>query len=419
MVPRPSRREVVSGGASALAGVVAGFLARPYLADDSGASEAPDPVPLGWAETEWPFPDYDAARTRHPPARSAPDGDLEPVWRLEREPVHSRAPPVVSNGRVFTAGVGDRETTVRAVTTTGDSAWERGYDGESATRPTLVAVGDGVYYRIRDGRFPFGLFGAATGERVWGLADPPLGGWTLGDGRLYYSDRGTAALRAYDARTGESLWSAGPDADRLVVQSFHHRFGVFAVSYGTLYAFDPADGSVRWTASVPKHTRSGPVVAGGRAFVTKWGDGMDLLAFDATTGDRQWRYPLSPTEVETSEGVARRWYELGAATPEVVVVRERRADPTPGALHAVDAATGDRRWRVAPPDGARAFSEPTVVAGDVYVCAGGDDRTELLRLDLGDGTRTGAWDLPDHGGSPVVTDGRVLVQTERNLLAFD
>jgi len=64
------------------------------------------------------------------------------------------------------------------------------------------------------------------------------------------------------------------------------------------------------------------------------------------------------------------------------------------------------------------FSKPTVVDGDVFVCVGGDARTELLRLDLADGSTTGSWTLPDHGGGPVVTDGHVLVQTGNELLAF-
>ncbi len=421
MVRPPSRRDVLCGSAGALAGVTGGLFARPHLgtAADSTADESADPVPLAWADAEWPYPDYDPARTRHPPASSAPDDALERDWRVALDPVHSRTPVVAANGRVFTGAVHDRGTTVRAVSLgTGAPAWERHYDGDDTTRPSLVAAGDGVYYRISDGRFPLGQLGAATGERVWGVADPPLGGWTLGGGRLYYGDRKIGALRAYDARTGESLWSTGVDDERLVVRSFHPEYGVFAASFGTLYALDPADGAVRWTVPVPEHTRSGPVVTGGRAFVTKWGDGMDLLAFDAATGDRLWRYPLSPTEVERSGRVFRRWYELGAATPETVLIVERHADEAPGALHAVDAATGDRLWRVAPPDGARAFSAPTVVDGDAYVCVGGDDLTALLRLDPADGTRRASRPLPDHGSAPVVTDGRVLVRTGRELLAF-
>jgi len=49
---------------------------------------------------------------------------------------------------------------------------------------------------------------------------------------------------------------------------------------------------------------------------------------------------------------------------------------------------------------------------------GGDEPTGLLRLDLADGTRTGSWPLSGYGSGPVVTDGRVLVQTEAELLAF-
>ena len=49
---------------------------------------------------------------------------------------------------------------------------------------------------------------------------------------------------------------------------------------------------------------------------------------------------------------------------------------------------------------------------------GGDEPTGLLRLDLADGTRTGSWPLSGYGSGPVVTDGRVVVRTEAELLAF-
>jgi len=52
-----------------------------------------------------------------------------------------------------------------------------------------------------------------------------------------------------------------------------------------------------------------------------------------------------------------------SATPGVLLVVERHPR-TPDALHAVDAASGDRRWRVTPPDGADAFSDVTLVDGD-------------------------------------------------------
>jgi len=421
MTDAPSRREVLAACAGGLAGAAGGYAAAPLLDADATSEQSPDPVSLAWSDTEWPYPDYDPACTRNPPATSAPGDDLEVHWRRDLGTAHAHTPPVVANGRVASASLESRGTTVRSLAfDSGDTAWEHPFlGGETNVVPDLLAPGDGVYYRVDEyERGPLGMFGAATGEHAWGAPEPPRGEWTVGAGRLYYGSRVTGDLHAYDARSGTELWVGNVDDDRLVVQSFHPDHGVFATSRGTLYALDPVDGSVLWESAVEPYVRSGPVFAGGLAFVSKWTGGMDLVAFDAATGDERWTHPLATTEVTADGATLRRWYEVGAVDGDVVVVRERRADPSPQPLHAVDAVSGDRLWRVDPPEGATVFSKPTVVDGDVFVCVGGDARTELLRLDLADGSTTGSWTLPDHGGGPVVTDGHVLVQTGNELLAF-
>jgi outer membrane protein assembly factor BamB len=413
----PSRRSVLAAGGGIVAGLAGGYAARPYL----DADKPVEPVALSWAPTEWPFPDYDPARTRNPPSESAPDSDLAEDWRTDAVREDEHTPLVVANGRVFAATWDTGGGTVHALDVTdAGTAWRHRFPTPAGTAPAVCAPGDSVYYRVDQyENGPLGAFGAATGDQVWGVDDPPLGGWTVGAGRLYYGSRVSGSLHAYHARSGDRLWKTTVDDDRLVVQSFHPEFGVFATSLGTLYALDPEDGSVRWTDGIPAHVKSGPVVAGGTAVVSKWTEGMDLLAFDAESGDDLWQYQLSPTEVQIDDGIARRWYEVEAATTDIVLVRERRADDSASRIHAVDAESGDRLWRIAPPDGSRRFSPPTVVGDTVYVCVG-DDRTELLRLRLDDGTVTDTWSLPAGpvGRGPVVTDGRVLVQTRGPLLAF-
>jgi len=425
MAPRLSRREGLLAGVGAVVGFVGGVLGRAVL--DEGNAGTDDrsvrPVPLSWDDSEWAFPDYDPSRTRHPPAESAPDDGLTVAWELEDETVFGNrwAPPVVANGVVYTGAGGPRGTTVRAIDVdSGDVVWKHEFPGDGGTEPELAAPGGDLYCRIGEGDPPLGLVGGRTGERVWGVPCGPYDGWTLARGRLCRGDAGGGTLHAYDARTGEPLWTTAVDEKRLVVRSFHPDAGLAATAHGRLYLLDPEDGSVRWEQSVSKHTESGPVFAGGRAFVTKWMDGMDLVAFDVDDGERQWRYPLSPTEVSNSSGgVSRRWYELGAATAERVLVRERHADPTPGALHAVDATSGEQLWRTTPPVGATAFSDPTIVGESVYVTAGGDDGTTLLELHLDDGTRNRSLALPTGAGAPLVADGHLVVKTETGVLCLD
>lgn len=421
MTASPSRRDLLAGSVGAVAGAAAAF-GLSTLDDAGGSTDDQSPVPLSWADTEWPYPDYDAARSRHPPAASAPVGPLSVSWeRREGTGIaNRRAPPVVANGTVFAAVGGLRGAAVRAFDLeTGTAVWRRDRVGASADTPTLAAPGDGLFYGVGDGETPLGLLGGRTGERVWGVSERPTAPLTVAAGALYCGDWTDGTLRAYDARTGRELWTTGVDEERLVVRAFHPDVGLGATAGGTLYALDPADGGVRWRRSVAPHVKSGPAFVGGRAYVTKWQDGMPLIALDGSSGAELWRYGLSPTTVSTDGGTFRRWYALAAATPDLVLVRELHADPTPGALHAVDAASGERRWRVTPPDGTDSFSAATVVAGRAYVRAVGDDRSELLVLDLADGSTRRSVALPPGTGAPVVADGRVLVTTGTGLVALD
>jgi outer membrane protein assembly factor BamB len=418
MPETPSRRDVLAAAGGALAGAAGGYLLRPSGRD--GDADSPTLAPLAWADTEWPYPDYDAARTRNPPPTSAPPEDLSETWRVDLQPRTRRAPPVLANGAVFVASRHQRGATVQALDRAdGTRRWRHRYLGDSTDDPEILAPGSGVFYRVGgDGETPpFGVFSATTGEAVWQQDRPPIGGWTVAGGHIYYADMSSATLHAFDPRTGQSLWQTSVDADRLVVESYRGGL-VYATAYGTLYALDGTDGSVEWTARVPKHTNSGPVLAGGRAVVSKWTEGMDAVALDATTGARQWTYPLSPTTVETDEGMVRRWYEVGAASPSTVLLVERRPDSSAGRLHAVEADTGDRRWRIRPPEGLHGFSKPTLVESDVYVTSGGDRGTKLLRVAAASGAIRETWDVPDGAGPPQVSAGGVFLTGKRELLAL-
>lgn len=419
MVTLPSRRDVIVGGGSLVAGGAGAFGIQLHL-DESDSGYVPGRAPLAWADTEWPFPDYDPARTRNPPPESAPNGDLERVWDVRNDSLYADAwtPPIVANSRVFVAGAEARGVAVWAVDiATEDVEWNRTYLGDGGTSPSLAAPGSEVYYRIDDWTPPVGAFAAATGEHVWGRSDPPNGNWLIGGGRFYHTDTIDVALHAYDVRTGDHLWATSVDDERLFVRSFHPEVGLFASGLGTLYALDPADGSVLWDRDEPSHTKSGPVVTDERVFITKWTGGMDLLSLDPATGERRWQYPL--TQAWGPEERARRWYEIGAATPEVVVVRERRADSSAGRLHAVEADTGERRWRIAPPSGTAGFGAPTVVGDHVYVSAPGPQRSTLLRLALDDGRQVSSWELPPNARDTLVADGLVIVGVEDGIVAFD
>ncbi|CQH60695.1 PQQ repeat protein [Halobacterium hubeiense] len=413
----PSRRDVLAASGGLLAGLAGGYVARPRLETDS----PPAPAPLAWADTEWPYPDYDPQRTRNPPPESAPDGEFDEQWRQSLERVFERALPVASNGSVYTASTDARHARLDAFALhDGERDWKHESTAETSTRrPRVLAPGDGAYYRfVRTQTAPLGLAAAQSGEVAWHVSDPPRGGWTVGAGRLYYGNRSAGKLHVYDARTGENLWTTRVDDERLVVRSFHPRHGVFATSHGTLYALDPADGSTRWDYRVDHHVQNGPIVTHERAFVGTWNsDKRRVAALDAAAGEHLWTYPRSPAMVESKEESTVYWFEVGAAAGGTLLVNEYRVDSRPDALHAVDVASGDRRWRVEPPEGAKGLSKPTVVDREVFVCTT-NDRTALSVLDLQDGSVKRSRPLPGYCPSPVVTDGKIFLQLSEELLAF-
>jgi hypothetical protein len=99
-----SRRDLLVGSAGAAVGLAGGVLGPAVVGRiDGRTTDGAAFAPLAWAETEWPCSDSDAARTRHRPAGSRPDGDIARSCAFRNETFYGDtwASPVVSNGRVL------------------------------------------------------------------------------------------------------------------------------------------------------------------------------------------------------------------------------------------------------------------------------------------------------------------------------
>ena len=411
-MPSPSRRDVL-----AATGVLAGLGAGYYV----GATHEPTtgPRPLSWADTDWPYPDYDAANTRNPPAASAPSGDdLTVAWRRRLDDVLTRSRPVVANGNVCVASTDGSTGRLRAFSTAdGEEVWRREDHINGYISPlTVVAPGTSLYYRFSTFTdAPLGAVDQSTGDQVWGAAIPPSGLWMVGGGRVYYWEALNEELQTYDARTGDVLWTANAPEFGLL-NTYHAEYGLLGGWHRTLRAYDAEDGSERWSAPFETRDPRKTVIAGGLAVTTKWfwADNDVVAAFDAADGTEVWRYKSPEDDGDGS-------YGLAAGSDNVVIVVEGVSD-APNGLSAVEAATGDRRWRVTAPKLGTGLGYPTIVGDSVYVCGvrDGDSRSsELRRFSLDDGTRTGSWPLPDDPDALVVADGQVLVQTETELVAYE
>ncbi len=234
------------------------------------------------------------------------------------------------------------------------------------------------------------------GERMYGPAIGPDFVVVEGGGLVHVFDSDNGADRWTSTTTyrGQPI-VAGPAGHELVI-------GSDAIE-GRLGAFDPRDGTPRWTVAVPRAFMIGsPVyVPNAASVVAVWeapnGQGM-LRSFDIETGALRWEQPLARGESPP-----------GVAGPDVVVVGEGAGDGT-GIILAVDARTGVMRWRTPVPDAFWARSGPVTDGATIAIV---DQNGSLALLDRVDGHVRGR---AETGAPPTVNPAldadRVAVASE-------
>jgi outer membrane protein assembly factor BamB len=224
-------------------------------------------------------------------------------------------------------------------------------------------------------------FDALTGATLWVGAQQPVffdNSAAVGQG-LVFAHSLIGPLIAYDADTGEIVWTSDIADVARAAPVLAGRVLYVAGSEGELYALDASTGTVRW--STPPESsifNQAPTVAGGRVFEIR--TRSHLTAYDARTGEQLWeqRYATSAS--------------LSAADGKLFA----RLD----AMYALDQATGDVIW-TAPLDTISAGA-PAVANGLLFVPQG----SGLKAFDL----ETGAlvWTAPAFSiWSPAVANGVV------------
>jgi outer membrane protein assembly factor BamB len=229
---------------------------------------------------------------------------------------------------------------------------------------------------------------------------------------------GPGRTRAYDARTGSLRWThrTGPNAFVVAVGG---GMVVVAPQYGPLIGLELATGRERWR--FPLAEGQGPesgVITGDTLFVgTSFPaegavDPPVVYALDVATGRQRWRAVLDP-------GTDLQWAAPVVDGGQVLVADTLSHEGSAPAshLHALDAATGERRWTAdlhAPTQGF--FTQGPVVAGGlVYLRAASG---MLLAVEA----RSGREVWRDQGGSPAIAGirgGLVIALLDDRLVGFD
>lgn len=196
-------------------------------------------------------------------------------------------------------------------------------------------------------------------------------------------------------------------------------------------AFDAADGSVAWSATLPSEPSGDVVVADGTAYGTTF---RGTVAVDASTGRERWRggFGGRPTPlvadgalyapdndemvraVDVADGSVRWTFEAAGGNPLTPVLVDGTLvfgglegfewTDGSGRLYGLDPETGAERWRREFPDGPLGYeSSLAALDGTVFLSVRGE---RLLAVDPATGETV--WERADADDLRVV-DGRLLV----------
>lgn len=236
--------------------------------------------------------------------------------------------------------------------------WRKEVDPVAATEPLLV---DGV--ALVPGE-ELVAYDARTGERLWTVAQQVLLPQAAGDVAVLPLP---GALQGVDPRTGRSLWRTELAADARV---FAGPGGVVVidVAASTVQLLAP-DGAQRFLVPVP----------GQPAYAHP---GADVVAVAGLRGDV---IALAP------DGARELWRAPSPPASQVVVAGDRVVAQLESGLLGLDARTGQQVWRVA----TRGSRVPLQVVDGRVLAPAFDDPAVLLALDSGRvlGEPPGAWDL--------------------------
>ncbi len=239
---------------------------------------------------------------------------------------------------------------------------------------------------------------------------------------------GWSSVRGDPGNTGFVLDATGPKSPVAVAWTYD-RGGRFAVVDGTAYlatddgsvhAIDATDGTREWETEISTASGEAAAVAGSPAvadetvFVTTREWDPDVVALDAATGDLRWREN-----------------ELGYETNQAPVVANGLAFVVADkVLYALEARSGERRWRFDPEpmtteDGQKrgdSLQREAVAVANGTVFAVSNNRLFARAVETGGERWTDAvddWRSSTFSGRPIAADDVVAVVRDDTVTIYD
>jgi eukaryotic-like serine/threonine-protein kinase len=338
----------------------------------------------------------DSGRTGVMPG-PGPSGEPRIAWQFQADSL-IRSSPTVSGGAVFVSTMGGLVHALEL--STGAERWRSEVGAELGAATPLVIDG-AIVVGDRDG-VVHALDPQNGAERWRATVDGPIAGAAAdADGSIVVATESASGYRM-DPSSGEIAWRSDLPGGVSRSIAATDELVYCAVSGGGLVALRTSDGTVAWQAEVASSGAGGtPTIAGGLVYAATGLDSDDpatrgLVALDARTGEERWRLPSPTGEV---------MYAPAVADGSAYIVAEDES------VTAVDAETGKVRWSTT--TGSPNDALPSVWGDTVYVATTGG---ALQALDTLTGTLD--WEVPIRGVpyAPVVTGGLVLVGTNAGVL---
>jgi len=314
----------------------------------------------------------------------------------------------------------EKPNTTARENTTDDSDDDEAVNTSTATGTTVyIGADNGNLYAVD----------AASGDVEWVFEQATkvlLTSPTVVDGTVYVGslDHTLYAVDAVDGSLEWTYYTGDSSEDGISYSSPTVYEGTVYIGTGfsdggALHAIDADSGIQEWSFSTPSGVYSSPTAVNDTVYVgygfSSDNDGAGAIALDADSGDLEWAF------TEPSEAV----HSSPTVYDGTVYVGTR-----PGSLYALDADTGNKRWRFDTAGGVD--SSPTVHDGIVYVGSLGADDTEdasLYAIDASSGFKEWSYVVDESDAfffsSPTVANGMVYVGThgsggeDSELYAFD
>ncbi|MCU4740741.1 PQQ-binding-like beta-propeller repeat protein [Natronoglomus mannanivorans] len=408
----------VGGGIVALAGC---------LGSDDSLEDPGGTVSLSTTggDDSWPQLAHDARNSRYAPGASVPTGDVEVVWREFGDRPLSH--PVIDDA-VYLTDRWNGSSAYALAPDDGAELWRDPSEAEAHVTPALV---DGILSVARTEPQSLHALDASSGTTAWTRElefdlpihpEIPPFAQTVSDGRIVAGTWG--GVCAVDADSGTVRWDEHFDGDGsrqggATPAVLDGRVFTFPRGYTDevipVYAFDATTGERDWKATLEfdedRWLTGHPVAGGDHVYVLATKStahslageddsrsGSDatqqLIALDATSGSVDWRWDVP--------GHA---HDPPALAEDVLFLGQSHPDTDGSALVTLDATKGEPIW-VAETDSTDVHT-PTVTSEFVCVSHGGD----VAAFAVKDGSLEWEFDPDDVVTSVAVTGERVYALT--------